>query len=94
MLNGIFVPAGTRIGWCVWGLVRNKRIFGEDADTYRPERWLGGSPERMREMEDTLGLVFSYGKYACLGKNVAMMELNKVFVEVSLPLYKTDRQQD
>jgi hypothetical protein len=35
-------------------------------------------------------LVFSYGKYACLGKNVAFMELNKVFVEVSLLLLKVN----
>jgi cytochrome P450 len=84
VLNGIFVPAGTRIGWCAWGLFRNKKIFGEDADTFRPERWLEGSADEIKEMEDTLGLVFSYGKHACLGKNVALMELNKVFVEASL----------
>jgi cytochrome P450 len=59
VLNGIFVPAGTRIGWCAWGLFRNKKIFGEDSDAFRPERWLEGSPEKIKEMEDTLGLVFS-----------------------------------
>jgi hypothetical protein len=29
-------------------------------------------------------LVFSYGKYAFLGENVALVELNKVIVEVSV----------
>lgn len=88
VLNGLFVPGGTRIGWCPWGIFRNTKTFGEDADTFRPERWLEArSPEKTKEMEDTLGLVFSYGRHACLGKNVALMELNKVFVEVSLTPY-------
>ena len=29
-------------------------------------------------------MAFRYGKYQCLGKNIAHLELNKVFVEVSL----------
>jgi cytochrome P450 len=88
VLNGHFVPGGTRIGWCPWGIFRNKRIFGADADVFRPERWLEteSATGEVKEMEETLQLVFSYGKYACLGKNVALMELNKVFVEVSLLL--------
>ena len=40
VLDGQFVPGGTRIGTCVWGIVRSRRIFGEDADTFRPERWI------------------------------------------------------
>jgi hypothetical protein len=33
-------------------------------------------------MESSLELIFSYGRFQCLGKNLAMMELNKIFVEV------------
>lgn len=41
-------------------------------------------------MEKVLELVFAGGKWQCLGSNVALMELNKVFVEVSmfLPLFE------
>ena len=39
--------------------------------------------KKIKEMEARVGLVFGYGKWQCLGKDVAMMELNKVFVEVS-----------
>lgn len=34
-------------------------------------------------MERSVELVFGSGRYGCLGKNVAFVELNKVFVEVS-----------
>ena len=34
-----------------------------------------------------LELVFGHGRWACLGKNVALMELDKVFVEVNWPFY-------
>ena len=42
-----------------------------------------GDEGKRREMEGVLDLVFSGGKWQCLGKNVALIELNKVFVEVS-----------
>jgi hypothetical protein len=34
-------------------------------------------------MEATLELVFGHGRWQCLGRNVALIELNKVYVEVS-----------
>lgn len=37
----------------------------------------------MKEMDDTMALIFGYGKYGYHGKGVAMIELNKVFVEVT-----------
>lgn len=33
-------------------------------------------------MERSNDLIFGHGKYMCLGKSVAMVELNKVFVEL------------
>jgi hypothetical protein len=33
-------------------------------------------------MNNTVDLCFHSGKYQCLGKPVAMMEFNKLFVEV------------
>lgn len=98
--NGAFIPGGTRVGWSSWAMFRRRDIFGEDAGEFRPERWLVGEGEgedeekeedgttpaekKLREMEATIELVFSYGRYQCLGRPVALMELNKVFVEVCL----------
>ncbi|EFY88108.1 benzoate 4-monooxygenase cytochrome P450 [Metarhizium acridum CQMa 102] len=78
--NGLSFPPGTRIGLCMMGIMRQRDVFGADADEFRPERWLGATPD----MEATWGLVFGSGKWACLGKNIARMEMNKVLVEVRL----------
>lgn len=81
--NSIFIPEGTEVGYSAWGVFRNTRFWGPDANEFNPERWLRNEPQKLKEMEDTLALIFGYGKYGCLGKGVAMVELNKIFVEVS-----------
>lgn len=80
--KGVFIPGGTRMGYCAWGIFRREDIWGEDAGDFRPERWLEGTENDVKNMESTLELVFSYGKWQCLGKPIALMELNKVFVQV------------
>jgi cytochrome P450 len=80
--NGKFIPEGTNIGYCAWGLHRNKEVFGEDAHTFRPERWLGVNEERLIKMHKVADLVFGSGRYGCLGKPVALLELGKALAEV------------
>lgn len=89
MLNGKFIPPGTKIGYCAWGIFRNVKTWGADSGVFRPERWLEGSPENIREKELALELVFAHGRWQCLGKNVALIELNKVFVEVCIHLTRS-----
>ena len=64
-------------------------LFGPDEYIFRPERWIhtsqGGdepSDAKLYEMERNNELLFGYGKYQCLGKSIALMELNKIFVEL------------
>lgn len=83
-INGQFVPAGTKIGYGMYGIFRDKKLWGNDPSIFRPERWLEEDADKLKEMDSALELIFGYGKYKCLGSNVAMMELNKVFVEVSV----------
>lgn len=84
--NGTFIPGGTEIAYSAWGVHHDKRVYGEDADIYRPERWFAShtGPEKLAAMERSVELVFGSGRYGCLGKSVAIVELNKVFVQVSL----------
>ncbi|KAM0321505.1 hypothetical protein ACHAQA_010073 [Verticillium albo-atrum] len=80
--KGVRLPPGTLVGFSAWGVMRARQFWGDDAAEFRPERWLEVPLERQREMEATLGLTFGYGKWHCLGKEVALIELNKVFVEL------------
>lgn len=78
MFNGLFITAGTRIGYCTFDTMGKKAVWCEDTNAFRPEWWLEGTPDKIREQEATLDLGFGYGRWQCLGKNVAHMELNKV----------------
>ena len=84
-IAGTFIPGGTKVGICWWGLSRNKAIYGDDADMFRPERWLQADGERLERMEKTNDLIFSPGRWQCLGKSVAFLELNKCIGEVCPP---------
>lgn len=84
-----FVPGGTQISWNTWGMMRNQDIFGPDCEIYRPERWLpkdGSDKEQTRitKMTETVSLCFGYGRFGCLGRGVATMELNKAVIEVCI----------
>jgi cytochrome P450 len=83
-VKGFYVPEGTGIAVSTYGLMRNAKIWGDDADVFRPERWFEGTGEEVRKREIDVEMVFGYGKYQCLGKNIAYLELNKVLVEVSI----------
>jgi cytochrome P450 len=88
VINGIPVPGGTAIGMSFYGIQRNKKVYGDDADVFRPERWLPGAvdPDMRKKMDQSVDTIFMYGRFYCLGKPIAFMELNKVFVEVRIPL--------
>jgi cytochrome P450 len=82
-----YLPGGTDISYNVWGVHRDRAMFGEDVDVFRPERWLveenSTDESKLMEMRRTNELVFGYGKYQCLGKPIALMEIAKVIFEVS-----------
>lgn len=84
-----FAPTGTQVGWNSWGMMHDCNVFGADAEIYRPERWLPKDDsekeaQRVGRMTDTVALVFGYGRFGCLGRGVATMELNKAIVETLL----------
>ncbi|KAL8299067.1 hypothetical protein RB597_007627 [Gaeumannomyces tritici] len=40
--EGLRLPDGTQVGMNPWVTPRDKQTFGDDADAFRPERWLRG----------------------------------------------------
>ncbi len=88
-INGVFIPGGVEVGWNCQTLQRRKEIYGEDVDVFRPERWLGNSDDdeagrRVAVMDRTVDLVFGSGRYGCLGKSIAWMELEKTIPSMLL----------
>lgn len=37
----VFVPKGTEVNYSVYAMHRNKSVWGEDANVFKPERWNG-----------------------------------------------------
>ncbi|KAI1068004.1 hypothetical protein LB507_004496 [Fusarium sp. FIESC RH6] len=81
-INGFFVPGGTQVGQGFYAVGRSKLVWGEDADVFRPERWLLAGQGRLREMIAAFDLHFGHGKYSCLGKPIALMEIHKAVFEL------------
>ncbi|KAI5922876.1 pisatin demethylase [Camillea tinctor] len=79
---GIHLPSGTEVGVDVWGILRSKEYWGDDADLFRPNRWLKLEEKQLQEMTGCLEVLFGYGRYKCLGRGIAIMELNKVLPEL------------
>ena len=77
-----FIPGGTEIGYSAVSMHHDKGLYGADAEHFKPERWLTGDKEKLAAMIRSNELVFGHGKFHCLGKPVAQLELNKIIFEV------------
>jgi cytochrome P450 len=74
------LPGGVIVACNAWTLHRDKAVFGEDVDVFRPDRWLenDGVPlAKAKEMGRTL-FHFGAGAHTCLGKNIALLEITKL----------------
>lgn len=81
-LCGEFVPEGTDIFVNLWSMLRNKEVFGQDAEVFRPERFVECNEEKRIELLKSIDLAFGHGRWQCPGKTLAWLELNKIFVEI------------
>lgn len=58
----------------MWALGRNKTVFGEDVDCFRPERWFD-TKEKIASYEKA-DLTFSAGLTTCLGRYVWFLSIS------------------
>ncbi|TRM63528.1 cytochrome P450 [Schizophyllum amplum] len=68
---GQHFPAGTVLSVPSYTVHRDEATWGEDANDFRPERWLERDPVAMQRAFNP----FSLGPRACVGKNLASLEL-------------------
>jgi cytochrome P450 len=80
-LAGHYFPAGTEVGVNAWVVHRDTSIFGQDADEFKPERWLTNDAEKRAAMDRNF-LSFGAGPRVCLGKNISLLEMFKVIPQI------------
>ena len=73
--DGTSLPSGSVVIWVPWSMNRSKLIWGDDADDFKPERWLtssrdGQKPSLINKTAYEFP-VFNGGPRACLGKKLA-----------------------
>ena len=77
---GRFIPEGTEVTCQSHVCGRNKQLYGKDATEYRPERWLEADENTLADW-DRFDFNWAYGSRACIGKNIALMQLHKILVQ-------------
>ncbi|KAL5499106.1 hypothetical protein ACEPAH_1624 [Sanghuangporus vaninii] len=64
-------PEGTVLSTPMYTVHRDPDVWGVDADVFRPERWFELDPVKLQKSFHP----FSFGPRACVGRNLAMLEL-------------------
>ncbi|KAL4980977.1 cytochrome P450-domain-containing protein [Aspergillus desertorum] len=71
-ISGHIFKPGDVLSVPTYTIHHSKEIWGPDADEFIPERW---APERLTARQKAAFIPFSTGPRACVGRNVAEMEL-------------------
>ncbi|KAK4458173.1 benzoate 4-monooxygenase [Cladorrhinum samala] len=87
-LHGHHFPGGTVLSVPTYSVHRSKEVWGPDADEFRPERWFNVTPRQKAAF-----IPFSHGPRACVGRNVAEMEM-KLIVATWAKRYDVYLRQD
>ncbi|PNP59645.1 hypothetical protein FNYG_14855 [Fusarium nygamai] len=81
--DGTFVPPRVAVGLNPYIIGRNEEVWGEDANEFRPERWLKMEDEneedyqrRLRKM-NAADLTFGGGSRICIGRHIALIQIYK-----------------
>ncbi|KAJ5973642.1 benzoate 4-monooxygenase cytochrome P450 [Penicillium waksmanii] len=76
-IDGVWVPAGTEVYTSAWTVTHDEANF-HDPHTFKPERWIDPECTDIKEASQP----FSLGTRACLGRNVAYMEVNLILARM------------
>merc|ERR1712050_504978 len=73
------------VAYSTYSMGRSRRIWGEDAAEFRPERWL--SQEAMPD--SYTNPVFHAGPRECLGKRLALVEMKALLLTIVQEMWLT-----
>jgi cytochrome P450 len=73
-VDGYTIPRGTSVGISPRAQNQDPAIWGEDANEFRPERWLEDE-ERTRYFESVNMTFGGNGPRMCIGRNIALVRL-------------------
>jgi cytochrome P450 len=88
--EGMFIPKGTVCISNIWHCNRDRTVFGEDANEFRPERHLDERGELLSgpvEMNQGGHVTFGFGRRNCVGKDLAA---NTLFITATRMLWATN----
>ncbi|KAF4419121.1 Pisatin demethylase [Fusarium acutatum] len=84
--DGTFVPPRVAVGLNPYIIGRNEEVWGQDANEFRPERWLKMEDENEEEYQRRLrkmnaaDLAFGGGSRICIGRHIALIQIYKAVV--------------
>ncbi|OQE15890.1 hypothetical protein PENSTE_c026G05329 [Penicillium steckii] len=87
--DGRHIPERCIVGMNPYIVGRNESVWGKDAETFRPERWLRDEvleteeefQQRLRLMNNS-DLTFGGGSRMCIGKHLGLLEIYKVLATI------------
>lgn len=82
-IEGHLLPGGTVAGINPWVLHRNRSVFGDDADNFRPQRYIEAPAAKRKEM-DSADFTFGGASRSCPGQHLAWVVLSKTCAAIFL----------
>jgi cytochrome P450 len=83
IIEGHQLSAGDVVGMNPWIVHRDKELFGEDAEEFRPERYLDASENQKHAMQ-AMSLSFGGPSRSCPGQNLAWLAPSKTVSAIFL----------
>lgn len=79
---GQFLPGGSTVGIIPYVAHKNTSVFGLDADTWRPEKWLEFEEQGRGGEVEKYFFSFGMGSRTCIGKNISLLEISKLIPQL------------
>ncbi|KAF2713483.1 cytochrome P450 [Pleomassaria siparia CBS 279.74] len=74
-IQGHFIPKDTTVIICPWAINTSKALWGDDAQEFNPDRWMGVGKANTGGAESNFAVTtFLHGPRSCIGKDFAKAE--------------------